>query len=176
MFSREYFWSPANLFFQTRPYYGGEALPNDLYDKSGKKIANAFHTTQYYMWEEEFDCSKSETIAYHKPAFILSLGLKPSRIEGAYSSQNEEIVCYDPSVHQKGPACLLMRKDYLLGYLNQSKFSLVWIVQGEKQITGNDRKNLPTFEHKVGGIFHLESSGEISGNLESFIRPYERNR
>lgn len=172
VFSREYFWSPAHIFFQTRPYYGGEALPIELFDASGKKIAKAFHTVQYYLWEEEFDCSKTETIAFHKPAFLLSLGLKPSKIEGAYRSSNNEIVCLDPSVHSKGPACLLMRKDYLLNYLNESDFGLVWIVQGEKQITGNSRENLPTFEHKVGGVYYLEKEGKVTGNFKSFIKPY----
>ncbi len=106
----------------------------------------------------------------------MSLGLKPSRIEGAYCNHDNEIVCDAPSVCERGPACLLMRKDYLLEYLNQSKFSLVWIVQGEKQITGNTRKDLPTFDYKVGGVFYLEESGKIEGNIENFIRPYKWSR
>jgi len=174
VFSREYYWSPASLFFQLTPYYGGDGLPTELeYPESGQQIAMAHHTALYFLWEEEYDCSKEDVISYYKPAPLVSLGLKPSLKEGEYVNDQNEVVCFDPSINEKGPTCLLMRKDHMQKIMKESGLRLVWIIQGEKQILGNNRSQQPNIDHVVGGLYHIDAKGTVSGNFESYITNYD---
>lgn len=175
VFSREYYWSKASLFFQLTPYYGGDSLPTGIEDpKSGRQIALAHDTAWYFLWEEEFDCSKEDVISYYKPSQLVSLGLKPSQKEGEYVNEHSEVICFDPSVYEKGPTCLLMRKDHVQKVLKKSGLRLVWIVQGEKQILGNNKAQQPGFDHAVGGLYHMDTKGSINGVLNSYIRDYNK--
>ena len=175
VFSREYYWSPASLFFQLTPYYGGDALPKELEDwESRKQVAMAHGTALYFLWEEEFDCSKEEAISYHKPAPFIAKGLKPSKKEGEYLNNQGEVVCFDPSVYEKGPACLLMRKDHIQKILEESGLMLVWIIQGEKQILGNNHTQQPRIDHAVGGLYYMDARGIINGEMHSYIRDYDK--
>ncbi len=175
VFSREHYWSPASLFFQTTPYYGGDALPKKLEDpQSRQQVAMAQGTAMYFIWEEEFDCSKEHILSYYKPSPVLSLGLKPSQKEGEYINDQGEVVCFDPSVYEKGPDCLLMRKDHIQKILKGSGLRLVWIIQGEKQLLGNNRAKQPNFEHSVGGLYHMDVNGTIKGDLHSYILDYDK--
>jgi hypothetical protein len=169
VFSREYYWSPASRFFQLTRYYGGDALPTELEDlESGQQIALAYNTAQYFLWEEEFDCSKEEAISYLKPSFLVSVGLKPSQKEGEYINDQGEVICFDPSVYEKGPSCLLMRKDHIQKIMKESNLRLVWIIHGEKQILGNDRDKQPNFNHTVHALYYMDANGRIIGDLDSF--------
>ena len=174
VFSREYYWSPASLFFQLTPYYGGDFLPSELEDKeSRKQVALAHNTAMYFLWEEEFDCSKEESISYYKPAPLIAIGLKPSLKEGEYLNDRGEVICFDPSVYEKGPACLLMRKDYVQKILKESGLRLVWVIQGEKQILGNNYDEQPRFDHALDGLYHMDAEGDIKGEMHSYISDYD---
>jgi hypothetical protein len=167
LFSREFYWSPASRFFELNPYYGGDMLPVELTDyKTGKRIAMAHKTALYFLWEEEFDCSKEQAIAYHKPSAILSLGLTSAYNEGHYQNENNDVICFDPSVYEKGPSCLLIRKDYMQNFLKKSGLTLLWIIQGEKQILGNNHKEMPNFQHKIKGLCYMDFNGIIRMDLE----------
>lgn len=173
IFSHEHLWSPASIFFQTNPYYGGDAYPARLEDDSGQQVASVHKTSHYYLWEEEFDCSKDSAIGYYKPASLMGLGITPSENEGEYVNDANEVVCFDPSVNEKGPPCLLMRKDYVLDMLKTTSLRLTWIVQGEKQVLGNNQDQSINFGHKVTGLFHMDPQGVIKGNLKNFIDSYD---
>lgn len=174
VFSREYYWSPASLFFQQSPYYGGDALPTELeHGETRKQVTMAHNTAMYFLWEEEFDCSKKEPICYYKPAPLIAIGLKPSQKEGEYLNDQGELVCFDPSVYEKGPTCLLMRKDHVKKILKESGLRLLWVIHGEKQILGNNYTEQPRFDHDVGGLYHMDAKGIIKGEMHSYIRDYD---
>ena len=174
VFSREYYWSPASLFFQMTQYFGGDALPSKLEDQEQKQVAIAHNTAMYFLWEEEFDCSKEEPISYYQPSPHVAIGLQPAQKEGEYLNDQGEVICFDPSVYEKGPACLLMRKDHVQRILNKSGLRLVWIIQGEKQILKNNYAEQPRFDHVVGGLFHMDAKGIIKGEIHSYIRDYDK--
>jgi hypothetical protein len=175
VFSREYYWSPASLFFQNTAYYGGDALPTVIDDPdSGKQVAKAYNTALYFLWEEEFDCSKEGAISYYKPAPFVANGLKFSQKEGEYLNNQGEVVCFDPSVYEKGPACLLMRKDHVQNILKESGLRLVWIIQGEKQILGNNHAKQPRIDNTVGGLYHMDARGIIKDEMHNYIRDYDK--
>lgn len=175
IFSREYLWSPAAQYFQTNPYYGGDLLPKTVEDpETGAEICVIYSTASWFMWEEEFDCSKKQVISYFKPSLMTSIGLKNSAKEGAYINDCGEIVCFDPSVYTKGPASLLIRKDYLLKTLKDSGLSLIWFVQGEKQIIGFNRDSYPNFDHNLDGFYYMTEDGSISGEMKNQIIDYDQ--
>lgn len=177
VFSREYYWSPASKFFNFSSYDESDIIPSELTDPESRIIvARAHNTAFWYLWEEEFDCSKEETIAYFKPAFVLSFGLKPSLREGQYVNNQNEMVCFDPSVHDKGPACLLIRKDYILKTLKDSNLRLVWVIQGRKQILGKGEKPFVNYEHSVGGLYYIDVTGKIDGELKSYFSSQDEER
>ena len=123
--------------------------------------------------EEEFDCSKDEVISYYKPSSLLSIGLKPSQKEGEYIDDTNEVVSFDPSVYDKGPSCLLIRKDYMQKILKESGLRLAWVVQGEKQMLGNNLDQQPRLSHNVGGLFYMDDKGTVSGKFKSFVTEHD---
>ncbi len=174
VFSHEYYSSPASIFFKYTQYYGGDALPKELEDKdSRQRVALALGTTVNFHWEEEYDCSKDEPISYRKPSSLLAIGLKSSLKEGEYLNIDNEMVCFDPSVFETGPSCLLMRKDHVEKILKKSGLILVWIIQGEKQLLGNNHAEQPNLDHTVGGLYHMNAKGTIKGDMHSYIQNYD---
>lgn len=175
VFSQEYNWSPASNFFQVNRYHGGDILPANLESpKSKKEIALAHYTTINFLWEEEFDCSKDETISYFTPSILLAIGLKSTQREGEYMNEKNEIVCFDPSVYEKGPSCLLIRKDYLLKTLKSVNMKLVWIIHGEKQILKSSFQQELQFDHVIRGLYYIDEKGSINGKMYNIIRDYNK--
>lgn len=137
MFSREYYWSPAQGYFMTE-YYGGTEW-TAVHDKeSGKYVAEVNVTAQGFLWEEEFDKSKEETISFLKPSTVIYKGmdLKYSIREGEFKDNSEVVQCFAPNIYHDSKSYLLVRKRSFLKFLNENKLRVVWTVLGEKQIIG----------------------------------------
>ena len=63
MFSREFYWSPAQLYFFSET--DEESEWKVIYDKASREyIAKVHVPIQGFRWEEEFDHSKKETIGF----------------------------------------------------------------------------------------------------------------
>lgn len=137
MFSREYYWSPAQDYFTTE-YYGGTEWTEVHDRKSGEYVAEVNVTVQGFLWEEEFDKSKEEAISFLKPSTIIHKGmdLKYSQIEGEFIDNSMVVQCFAPNVYQNSKSYLLVRKNSFLKFLNENKLKVVWTILGEKQIIG----------------------------------------
>jgi len=137
MFSREYYWSPAQDYFMTE-YYGGSEWTSVHDKKTGKHIAEVNVTAQGFLWEEEFDKSKEETISFLKPSTIIHKGmdLKYSQREGEFIDSSKVVQCFAPNVYYNSKSYLLVRKNSFLKFLNENNLKVVWTVLGEKQIIG----------------------------------------
>ena len=142
--------------------------------RSASRVAMAHNTAIYFLWEEEFDCSKEEPISYFQPSPLVAVGLIPAQREGEYLDDQGEVVCFDPSVYEKGPASLLMRKDYVQKILKETGLKMVWVIQGEKQILGNNYSEQPRLDHAIGGLFYMDAKGTIKGEMKSYIRDYDK--
>lgn len=137
MFSREYYWSAASQTFND-DYYGDKEW-DDLYEKrSGKHVCQVALTTIRYIWEVGYDYSKNEAISFYKPTELIFrlLNLQYTGIEGAFSNESGEIICFDPSVMYDTPKCLLVRKRDLLEALELNSLDIIWNILGEKQAIG----------------------------------------
>lgn len=167
VFDKEYYWSPAFNFFNKR-YYSGENWI-EVNDKSTEKsIAQVHRTTEYFNWEEEFDCSKTSAIQFYKPTQIIKEGLKLyiSNKEGELVDDTGQKICFDPSVHNKSISGLLIKKDELLTWMNKEGLILVWSVVGEKQFLGNHRGNTDHPSRlNISGLYTFED-GSINGKLK----------
>ena len=153
MFSREYYWSPAQDYFKTG-YYGGTEWTEVHDQQSGEYIAKVNITAQGFLWEEKFDKSKEDTISFLKPSTVIHEGmnLKYSQREGEFIDIASEVQCFAPNVYHNSKSYLLVRKDSFCKFLNDNKLEIVWTVLGQKLIVGG---------HLYGANYpgHLELSG-----------------
>ncbi|WP_157259400.1 hypothetical protein [Paenibacillus sp. OSY-SE] len=171
MFSREYYWSPAFEFHQ-QPYYGGGEWQK-VTDQNGVSRGNVMITTLNFLWEEPYDCSKTESISYLKPckSIFTGMNMKLSTREGELLNEENQVICLDPSVNHNGLNCLLVRKKDFVKYLHQNKLRIVWTMLGEKQIIGGTSTAHYDKWLEVSGAFRYDmSKEEILGDTNIFLQ------
>lgn len=168
IFSREYYWSPAQDYLIAE-YHGGTEW-TEVHDKdSGRYVAEVNVTVQGFVWEEEFDKSKEQTIRFLKPSTVIYEGmdLKDSQREGEFIGNSQEIQCFAPNVHHDSKSYLIVRKRSFLKFLNENKLKIVWTVLGEKQIIGGRSFGI---EHhgrlEISGAYYFENE-ELNGTIKS---------
>lgn len=132
VFSREYYWSPAYKDFNSDYYEQIET--NDLITSSGVNLGKIYSTHNNFLWEEEFDYSKEESIHFMKPSdFILTkMSLKYSRKEGEFLNASNELVCFDPAVNNNMKSALFIDLKEFENFLNENNYVVFWAVIGEK--------------------------------------------
>lgn len=168
MFSREYYWSPAQDYFMTE-YFGGTEWTEVHDRKSGEYVAEVNVTAQGFLWEEEFDKSKEETISFFKPSTLIHKGmdLKHSQREGEFIDNSEVAQCIAPNVYHDSKSYLLVRKSSFLKFLNENKLKVVWTILGEKQIIGG--RSFGT-EYRgrleISGAYYFENE-ELNGTIKT---------
>lgn len=170
MFSREYYWSPAQNYFMSE-YYGG-AEWTEVYDReSGEFVAIVNVTAQGFLWEEEFDKSKDETISFLKPSTIIHKGmdLNYSQMEGEFIDNSKVVQCFAPNVYYDSKSYLLVRKHSFLKFLNENNLKIIWTVLGEKQIIGG-RSFGDEYPGRleISGAYYFESE-ELKGVINTKI-------
>lgn len=158
IFSREYYWSPAHKYFMTE-YYEGNVL-RDIHDKeSGEFITEVIVPTESFLWEEEFDKSKEDTISFLKPCTNIyeCMGLKYSQKEGEFLNSDDEVVCFAANIYNNSKSYLLIKKGPFFKYLEENGLKIIWTVLGEKQIIGGrtfGSDYVGTLE--ISGAFYFE--------------------
>ena len=94
------------------------------------------------------------------------MGLSWRGIEGQYFDQHGKLVAFDPSVNVVGPGALLIDRDSFLSFLDSGKYSLLWVITGEKIIIDGGfgtRDNWPG-RLNILGLYRLED-GRVSGKI-----------
>lgn len=167
IFSREYYWSPAFKFF-SKPYYDGEDWCQVTKSRYKDVITKVHRTTEFFNWEEEFDCSKETAIQYCYPTQIIKdgLNLKYSSKDGEFIDNEGNVVCLDPSVNNKSISGVLVKKKTLLEWLDQNNLAIIWNVYGKKQIIGNHfRKEKNIGRLDMSGLYTFGKDKRINGSL-----------
>jgi hypothetical protein len=163
MFSREYYWSPAHDYFITEYNEGTEWTA--VHDKkSGKYLAEVNVTAQGFLWEEEFDKSKEETINFLKPSTSIYKGmdLKYSQREGEFIDKSEVVQCFATNVHHDSKSYLLIRKQSFLKFLDENQLKIVWTILGEKQVIGWRSFGADYLGRlEISGTYYLDNSNLI---------------
>ena len=170
LFSREYFWSQAYRFFQNR-YWGGETWYAISDRKNDREAGKVMVTAECYLWEEEYDCSKDDTISFFKPTQVLfeGLGMRFGPKEGELLDEEGQLICFDPSVSYGSPTSLLVRKDSFNDFLKKNNFKIFWTILGEKNIYGmrQHEDEYPSDRLEFSGVYIFDGD-ELKGNLKFF--------
>lgn len=105
-----------------------------------KKVAKLLPARIHFLWEEEYDLSKKETISFDIPSAIIinKLNLTQKENDGYYYC-GEDLVAFDGELTDTING-LIIRKDYLDRFLKENELSIIWDFVGEKQyFTQNPR-------------------------------------
>ena len=165
LFNREYYWSEAFQFFKS-DYYEGSDWTSVRDQDSGDKIADVSITSINYLWEEEFDKSKIESLKFLKPSSFIfeKMGLENSKIEGSYEDIDGNIICFAAEALNSSKACLLIKKEPFIRMLNDNKLDIVWTFLGEKGVIGGSLSSDSFYDRmEFSGSFYLDN-GELNGS------------
>ncbi len=160
VFLGEHGWSPASRYFQ-QPYYGDEGWRRPGHDCPAAILPAAF---TYNRESRGFDCSVDDGYTLHLPASTLMnhLQLRWSGNGADYLDPEGELTAFDPTVHEKGPSALLIRKDSLHAALTREGLTLCWSVLGEKRMMDPGFSPRRHVSLRLSGAFLLTSAG-LSG-------------
>lgn len=169
VFSREYYWSPAYKYFN-KEYYGGTEQ-NEVHDNlTGEFIGEVILTTKDFLWEEEFDKSKEDTISFLKPSKHIFENMKLifSEKEGEFIDSKGEIICFAPSVYYDSKSYLLIKKKPFIKYLKENKLRIIWTVLGEKNIIGGHSIRDKYYGRlEISGAYYLDENNELDGRINT---------
>lgn len=166
MFSREYYWAAANKTFNSQ-YYGGNKWDKLYNRKTGEFVCDMARTTIQFLWEEEYDASKDETISFYKPTEFLFqlLCLQYSKVEGEFINKEKEVVCLDPSTTTSTLSCLLVKKVDLLKVLEENNLEIIWTIVGDKAVVGGDFRESNYGRLEISNVAYLNSEGEFKSQF-----------
>ncbi len=192
VFNREYYWSPAykdtigSEWIRYEPETGEveEVVhENDnllqIYDdfknevfQLPQKWTQVIKKKQYlcdilpayldYSWEGEFDSSQDETSLFSVPCteLVTELKLEQKKYDG-YFYHNDELVAFDSRLNNTGDS-LLIRKDYLLNFLENKGYRMFWTILGEKQFMKGHNCQIWS---EWSGLAYINANHVIVGNI-----------
>lgn len=169
LFNREFYWSEAFQSFKS-DYYSGSDWTEVRDHDSGTKIADVSVTSINYLWEEEFDKSKADTLSFLKPSSLIfeKMGLSSSETEGSYEDKDGNIVCFAAEALTDSETYLLIKKDPFLRMLNENNLDIVWTLLGEKGVIGGSIGSNHRYDRiEFSGAFYLDN-GELNGTSKIY--------
>ncbi|MEQ5754030.1 AVAST type 2 anti-phage system protein Avs2 [Providencia hangzhouensis] len=168
LFNREYYWSEAFNYFKS-DYYGGADWIEVKDNETNKIIGNVSVTSINYLWEEEFDRSKTETLDFLKPSFLIfdKMRLKHGEEEGSYIDENENIICFAAEAINDTKGHLLIKKEPFLKMLEENDLEVVWTLLGEKGVIGSLSSTNRYKRIEFSGGFYIEND-EVKGKQQIF--------
>lgn len=170
LFNREFYWSEAFKFFRS-DYYGGSDWILVTDRESGSNIADVSVTSINYLWEEEFDQSKIESLTFLKPSNLIfeKMGLKSGEVEGSFNDKNGIMVCFAAEAVHASKPCLLVKKEPFLTMLSDNGFEIVWTLLGEKGVIGGSlTSNHHYGRQEFSGAFYYEES-QLTGTHQTSL-------
>ncbi len=127
---------------------------------------NTFYanTSQRHMWEGEYDFSKEDTVAFDIPTKIIieGLNLQDKKEIGGYYDK-EKCICFNPGIKQVSNHLLLIDKEALIKWLEESGLCIIWTVTVEKRIQNGLHGTMGRTEWY--GTYKL-LRGEVKGKLK----------
>ncbi|TVO37187.1 AVAST type 2 anti-phage system protein Avs2 [Vibrio algivorus] len=169
LFDREFYWSEAFQSFKS-DYYSGSDWTEVTDQDSGTKIADVSVTSINYLWEEEFDKSKTDTLSFLKPSSLIfeKMGLISGETEGSYEDKDGNIVCFAAEALTDSNTHLLIKKEPFLRMLNENNLDIVWILLGEKGVIGGSIGSNHSYGRiEFSGSFYLDN-GELNGTSKIY--------
>jgi hypothetical protein len=169
LFNREFYWSEAFQFFKS-DYYGGSDWTTVSDKDSRAKIADVSITSVNYLWEEEFDKSKIETLSFLKPSNLIfeKMGLTNGEMEGSFEDPNGNIVCFAVEAIYASKPHLLVKKEPFLTMLKENSFEIVWTLLGEKGVIGGSLTSSHHYgRQEFSGAFYFYNN-QLKGSHKTY--------
>ena len=128
-----------------------------------KYIGEVTQSFLMYLWECQYDASQDDATTLYVPCkkIIDCFNLKQKEYDGYYYDE-DTLVVYDGS-NSGIDSGLLIRKDYLMRFLEKSNMKLFWTCLGEKQYFRGDRNQIWS---EWSGFLYLNNDGNIKGSMK----------
>ena len=129
------------VFFREYPWHPSSRIPEEPHEWDRKFECPYWIPTAQYEWEGSDDNSidGSIEIILPSPRLIRVLDLKPDLDQfDCWINKGHETVFQDPSVYSKGPQSGLVSSAMIKDYLDKNNKTIVWFVDGEKQVIDRD--------------------------------------
>ncbi|EOD5300596.1 hypothetical protein ACJXVI_001764 [Enterococcus faecium] len=140
-----------------------EEIEEEISVPEKKILARVLPTFNRYLWEEQYDGSKAESISFYVPCSLLlkDLNLEQKQYDGYFYSSENELVAFDRELsgEMKG---LVIRKDFLEKFLSVNELSMFWTCLGEKQFFKNDYANKKS---SIWSGAYYFSEGVVKGTM-----------
>lgn len=172
-FLGEYGWSPAfHAWNRSDDNEYGNLAPS--WDHSCP--VHFYITSAQHLCERKgnYDWSLDDTFYLQMPSsdLIKKLNLKWTGDYADFVDDQGNLVVFDPTAHEGGPTALLIRKDMMRRYLDQTNLVLCWTVLGEKLVMKLPSSSQPYQGRlRITGVYTLKGK-EVEGDLKySYEKP-----
>ena len=107
---------------------------------------NLIPTANEYNPEFDIDCSQTSNFSSFLPNFdfFKKDSLEWNKLKG-FKNRSGKLVFNDPSLSENDKSCLLVDTDYMVDFLEDNNYVLIWTVLGEKIIYDNAKYPRITF-------------------------------
>jgi hypothetical protein len=164
LFSREFYWS--SIYRDTVSEEEYQRIPFSVGYKVFEEIVIQPAYLQYMLSEEnDATCKKSLNMIMPNEWLFEGLQLRFSNNTGIWVNDKNEMVVLDNFLFCGGHQALLVRKDYLLDYLNANGMSMFWPISTERMtfVRGQYANH-----NQSGGYAYLDEKGKIHQNLKCY--------
>lgn len=189
LFNREYAWSNGyNSIFQDsqlqvevnngefetvkaidfKPVFDSDKVTFESFEVSREVpikeyIGEVTQSFLIYLWECQYDTSQDMATTIYVPCkeIIDCFNLRQKEYDGYYYDE-DTLVVYDGS-DSGVDSGLLIRKDYLMRFLEKNNMKLFWTCLGEKQYFRGDRNQIWS---EWSGFLYLNNDGNIKGSMK----------
>lgn len=126
-------------------------------------------TDDVYSNEFTYDCSYDEAILIELPCkwLVNKLQIRHKYLDGRWFNENGEVVILPTSIFEKQYpiSALLIRKEFLIEFIEKSEYAIFWKLIGEKNLIGGELNHRDYKEHLViNGVCTIDRS-QIVGNF-----------
>ncbi|MFA6241453.1 MAG: hypothetical protein WC655_11010 [Candidatus Hydrogenedentales bacterium] len=173
LFLGEHGWSPAARYFEDR-YFGDSGW---LKPHCGCPIEVCHTTHQYSSETNGFDCSIEEdfTLRLLSPQLMAGLDLRWNGKDAEFVNACGELISFDPTAQSVGPDAHLIQETALRDFLIRENLSLIWIVQGEKNVIQARDFEEPCPSLRISGVYTFDKDGP-SGILSCLLMKADRHK
>ena len=164
LFSREFYWS--SIYRDTVSEEKYQRIPFSVGYKVFDEIVIQPAYLQYMLSEDDdATCKESLNMIMPNEWLFEGLQLRFSNNTGIWVNDKNEMVVLDNFLFAGGHQALLVRKDYLLDYLNANGMSMFWPILTERMtfVRGQYANH-----YQSGGYAYLDAKGKIHQKLKCY--------
>ncbi|MBK8483867.1 MAG: hypothetical protein IPL31_05855 [Saprospiraceae bacterium] len=145
----------------------------EIVGKKHKLPAPILITDESYINERStYDCSLDESIRVKLPSKLIveKMNLYNKHCEGHFYDRKGDLVVCDTNVFNDKTTYLLIKKDKLITFLKKEKYSMFWILFGQKNIIGGSQIGQPYAWQEISGFYTFGMDEKPQGKMRTTIK------